>query len=359
MEEVVISKRLNDKIRGYYLGNVSLFDIGMAYIDECLYSAAASYFLAAARKSKYDIEKSKSIAYCAYAYSMQLEDDSSDWQFEVVEELCKHALVKDRDNLLAIKILANTYKAKGSKNHLYWIEYALKHCDIQDPIDRVLMYKECLEACNTYNKRENREFFEKLFIFIEENKLRIPDEMCYFFYSEMLKTWNDKIVSDKCLEMLERCMSSEVGEIIMHVENKTYCEITSKNCPFTMSKILEGHGFYGSTISPYSIENWGLERANENMPLDKWTITYDDYFTNFKDDSGNAGILIIGDIDQLDSIVKSMSFGDCGFSIIVLSPMAYSIAQQSGIERWYSIYSEFSEHSIIPGYKTLIKKSLA
>ena len=347
MTEVKNSQQLNDRIKDYYLGKLSLFDMGIVYLDECLYSAAASYFMAAARKATTDIEKANCITYCAYSYYMQLENDSSEWQRDVVEELCKHALVKDRDNFMNIMMLISLYDFKKDKRAVFYREYALKYCNIPNVHEKAKIYKECIEHAKEYNKRENKQFYTEMSKFIEMNVKLIPKDLICTLYNYMYNDTNDEFALRRYIEISENDIYALVEKPLKLNNVKTYCEITTNKYAMTLSKILEDSGYTGATISTNSIDKWSNIRKNFNLGLDEWTIDYNVYFNNFKkNDVG--GVLILDDMEDFANKLPEISFDKCGFNYVIVNE---SLLERLKNTDFYNTYNKVNISKEILMYK--------
>ena len=334
MTEVKNSQNLNNRIKDYYLGKLSLFDMGIVYLDEKLYSAAASYFLAAARKATTDTDKANCITHCAYSYYMQLEKDSSDWQRDVVEELCRHALVKDRDNFMNLMILISLYDFKKDKRALYYREYALKYCNIPNVYEKTKIYKECIECAKTYNKHENKEFYSEMSRFIEMNIRLIPKDLICILYNYMYNDIGDTYALKRFIEITENDIYALAESPIKNNTVKTYCEITTNQSSMTLSKIFEDAGYNGATISKATLPKWTNIRKNRNLGLNEWSIEYNNYFNNFKKD-GIAGILILDDLEDFMNKIGDISFERSGFEYVIVKDAVLEILNNSDFYRNY------------------------
>lgn len=350
MTEVKNSQNLNKRITEYYLGKLSLFDMGIVYLDEQLYSAAASYFMAASRKATTDIEKANCLTYCAYSYYMQLEEDSSNWQRDTVEELCKHALIKDRDNYMTVMILISLYDRINTKQALYYREYALKYCNIPNVYEKALLYKECIETGKKYNKIENSEFFTNMVKFIESNIRMIPKQLLCVLYKLMYVDTGSEYAIKRYIDISESDVVSLVEPTLKKIKNKTYCEITTSDDPMTLSKIYEDNGYVGATLSQISIRNWEKIRKTQNLGLDKWTIEFNEYFKNFKNNEGIGGVLILENMEGFVENIEKVSFENNVFDYAIVKYELQESLEKTDFFKFYKKVEQIKERQLYLNY---------
>ncbi len=179
------NKELVDVVTKFYLQEVPAITVANLYFKYNLYSAASTYYniyLQEIRNKTYidNYNMVKSYCFCQMArcyYYQQKDGNYSNWQLEMIHNLCKDSLVYNKENTYTYIILGSVYFLQNKDKEAY---YEFKNAIM------------CVETLEQYTL-DNRFYEEMLNIILlmfdicKDNHILLTDEIIkkiYKFLSE-------------------------------------------------------------------------------------------------------------------------------------------------------------------------------